>query len=74
MKDEYYVSRIHVSGAMEKRRGKRLRTIFWNFLGRSYITLGDVLTVIQRLQAKDLENWEQRRVKRLPGEVDGILE
>ncbi|KAF2445166.1 cytochrome c oxidase assembly protein COX16, mitochondrial [Karstenula rhodostoma CBS 690.94] len=27
-----------------------------------------------RLQAKDLENWEQRRVKRLPGEVDGILE
>ncbi|KAF2178852.1 cytochrome c oxidase assembly protein COX16, mitochondrial [Zopfia rhizophila CBS 207.26] len=27
-----------------------------------------------RLQAKDLENWEQRRVKRLPGEIDGILE
>ncbi|KAF2660482.1 cytochrome c oxidase-like protein-assembly factor cox16 [Lophiostoma macrostomum CBS 122681] len=26
-----------------------------------------------RLQAKDLENWEQRRVKRLPGEIDGIL-
>ncbi|PSN67360.1 cytochrome c oxidase assembly protein COX16, mitochondrial [Corynespora cassiicola Philippines] len=27
-----------------------------------------------RLQAKDLENWEQRRVKRLPGEVDGVME
>ncbi|KAF1999598.1 cytochrome c oxidase assembly protein COX16, mitochondrial [Amniculicola lignicola CBS 123094] len=27
-----------------------------------------------RLQAKDLEAWEQRRVKRLPGEIDGILE
>ncbi|KAF2019577.1 cytochrome c oxidase assembly protein COX16, mitochondrial [Aaosphaeria arxii CBS 175.79] len=27
-----------------------------------------------RLQAKDLEDWEQRRVKRLPGEIDGILE
>ncbi|KAF1953606.1 cytochrome c oxidase assembly protein COX16, mitochondrial [Byssothecium circinans] len=27
-----------------------------------------------RLQAKDLENWEQRRVKRLPGEIDGVLE
>ncbi|KAF2133463.1 cytochrome c oxidase assembly protein COX16, mitochondrial [Dothidotthia symphoricarpi CBS 119687] len=26
-----------------------------------------------RLQAKDLEDWEQRRVKRLPGEPDGIL-
>ncbi|KAF1959372.1 hypothetical protein CC80DRAFT_514599 [Byssothecium circinans] len=23
---------------------------------------------------KDLENWEQRRVKRLPGEIDGVLE
>lgn len=33
-----------------------------------------MLTPVQRLQAKDLENWEQRRVKRLPGEVDGILE
>lgn len=27
-----------------------------------------------RLAAKDLDNWEQRRVKRLPGEIDGILE
>ncbi|KAF3036070.1 Cytochrome oxidase assembly [Didymella glomerata] len=26
-----------------------------------------------RLQAKDLEDWEQRRVKRLPGEPDGTL-
>lgn len=27
----------------------------------------------QRLAAKDLDNWEQKRVKRLPGEVDGVL-
>jgi cytochrome c oxidase assembly protein subunit 16 len=27
----------------------------------------------QRLAAKDLENWEQRRVKRLPGEPDGVI-
>ncbi|KAI5867448.1 cytochrome c oxidase assembly protein COX16-domain-containing protein [Durotheca rogersii] len=26
-----------------------------------------------RLAAKDLENWEQKRVKRLPGEPDGAL-
>ncbi|KAF1921016.1 cytochrome c oxidase assembly protein COX16, mitochondrial [Ampelomyces quisqualis] len=26
-----------------------------------------------RLQAKDLDDWEQRRVKRLPGEPDGTL-
>jgi hypothetical protein len=32
------------------------------------------LMLWQRLQAKDLENWEQRRVKRLPGEVDGVME
>ncbi|KAI9793447.1 MAG: Cytochrome oxidase assembly [Candelina submexicana] len=26
-----------------------------------------------RLAAKDIDNWEQKRVKRLPGEHDGIL-
>ncbi|GAP93319.1 putative cytochrome c oxidase assembly protein mitochondrial [Rosellinia necatrix] len=26
-----------------------------------------------RLAAKDLDDWEQKRVKRLPGETDGIL-
>ncbi|KAM0326198.1 hypothetical protein ACHAQA_006795 [Verticillium albo-atrum] len=26
-----------------------------------------------RLQAKDIDNWEQKRVKRLPGEHDGII-
>lgn len=31
------------------------------------------LMSLQRLQAKDLEDWEQRRVKRLPGEPDGTL-
>ena len=28
---------------------------------------------VQRLAAKDLDNWEQKRVKRLPGEPDGVL-
>ena len=28
---------------------------------------------LQRLAAKDLEDWEQVRVKRLPGESDGVL-
>lgn len=27
------------------------------------------LILLQKLAAKDLDNWEQRRVKRLPGEV-----
>ncbi|KAI0119703.1 cytochrome c oxidase assembly protein COX16-domain-containing protein [Daldinia grandis] len=26
-----------------------------------------------RLAAKDIDNWEQKRVKRLPGEHDGVL-
>ncbi|KAK0342726.1 Cytochrome oxidase assembly [Friedmanniomyces endolithicus] len=26
-----------------------------------------------KLAAKDLDNWEQKRVKRLPGEHDGVL-
>ena len=30
-------------------------------------------TWAQRLAAKDLDNWEQKRVKRLKGESDGVL-
>lgn len=30
-------------------------------------------TFSQRLAAKDLDDWEQKRVKRLPGEHDGVL-
>lgn len=33
----------------------------------------DAYSLYQRLSAKDIDNWEQRRVKRLPGEPDGIL-
>ena len=33
-----------------------------------------VILLLQRLAAKDLEDWEQVRVKRLPGEPDGVLE
>lgn len=29
--------------------------------------------ILQRLAAKDLDDWEQKRVKRLPGEPDGVL-
>lgn len=28
---------------------------------------------IQRLMAKDLDDWEQKRVKRFKGENDGVL-
>jgi cytochrome c oxidase assembly protein subunit 16 len=58
MKDEYYVSRSLFLG-----EDRRVRNWFDGLL-----TSGT-----QRLQAKDLEDWEQRRVKRLPGEPDGTL-
>lgn len=32
-----------------------------------------ILTLIQRLMAKDLDNWEQKRVQRFEGEPDGKL-
>jgi cytochrome c oxidase assembly protein subunit 16 len=59
MKDEYYVGHLQLP---EKTIGT------WTTGKRIE------LTVSQRLQAKDLEDWEQRRVKRLPGEIDGVLE
>lgn len=31
------------------------------------------LTPVQKLAAKDLDSWEQKRVKRLPGEHDGVI-
>jgi len=33
----------------------------------------DIREEYYRLAAKDLDDWEQRRVKRLPGEPDGVL-
>ncbi|EQL01737.1 Cytochrome c oxidase assembly protein COX16 [Ophiocordyceps sinensis CO18] len=30
-------------------------------------------TIAQRLAGRDLDDWEQKRVERLPGESDGIL-
>ncbi|KAF1815144.1 hypothetical protein P152DRAFT_392344 [Eremomyces bilateralis CBS 781.70] len=33
----------------------------------------DIKEEYYRLAAKDLDNWEQRRVKRLPGEPDGVI-
>jgi cytochrome c oxidase assembly protein subunit 16 len=32
-----------------------------------------LLTGLQRLAGRDLDDWEQKRVERLPGENDGIL-
>ncbi|KAK3336467.1 cytochrome c oxidase assembly protein COX16-domain-containing protein [Cercophora scortea] len=34
----------------------------------------DIREEYYRLAAKDLDNWEQKRVKRLEGESDGVLE
>ncbi|KUI57652.1 Cytochrome c oxidase assembly protein cox16, mitochondrial [Cytospora mali] len=33
----------------------------------------DIRDEYYRLAAKDLDDWEQKRVKRLPGENDGVL-
>jgi cytochrome c oxidase assembly protein subunit 16 len=60
MKEEYYVSPF----VFPERRG-----IIW---------ARDVCGLLircsrQKLAAKDLDNWEQKRVKRLPGEHDGVL-
>lgn len=62
MKDEYYVSGPRPSMRVTLNRWKTV----WRY-GAC------ILTAMQRLQAKDLEDWEQRRVKRLPGEPDGTL-
>jgi hypothetical protein len=32
-----------------------------------------MLINLQRLAAKDLDDWEQKRVKRLAGEHDGVI-
>jgi hypothetical protein len=32
-----------------------------------------ILIRLQKLAAKDLDDWEQKRVKRLKGEHDGII-
>ncbi|KAI1140688.1 cytochrome c oxidase assembly protein COX16-domain-containing protein [Hypoxylon sp. FL0543] len=37
------------------------------------VEMGILTGILQRLAAKDLDNWEQKRVKRLPGEHDGVL-
>lgn len=31
------------------------------------------ILALQRLASKDIDDWEQKRVKRLPGESDGVL-
>ena len=57
MKDEYYVRVFSEE--------KRLVAV--------YYCCTNVSCPVQRLAARDLDDWEQKRVKRLPGESDGIL-
>ncbi|KAK7962454.1 uncharacterized protein PG986_003279 [Apiospora aurea] len=58
MKDEYYVSFLPLSATS------------WSNVSGGMLTAGAPL---QRLAAKDIDNWENKRVKRLPGEHDGVL-
>ena len=52
------------SGMARKGKGSKARRVVG----------GDVMREeFYRLQAKDLEDWENRRVERLPGEHDGRL-
>lgn len=58
IKDEYYVSVVPAAEDM--------RVLF-------FVPYADDDLTSQRLAAKDLDDWEQKRVKRLPGESDGVL-
>ena len=40
---------------------------------RPYSLQKEKLIPGQKLAAKDLDSWEQKRVKRLPGEHDGVI-
>lgn len=39
----------------------------------AYLIIALLTHELQRLAAKDLDNWEQKRVERLKGESDGLL-
>lgn len=58
IKDEYYVSLVPAAEDM------RVLIV---------VPFADDDLASQRLAAKDLDDWEQKRVKRLPGESDGVL-
>lgn len=42
-----------------------------SLLSRTFMHCLTLLISRQRLAAKDLDDWEQKRVERLPGEPDG---
>lgn len=46
-----------------------------SFPGTLWATIGldEILTWLQRLMAKDLDDWEQKRVQRFKGEPDGRI-
>lgn len=61
IRDEYYVSGVEDT-APPRQTAK--------FSGQYLLTRS---LFQQRLAAKDLDDWEQKRVNRLPGENDGVL-
>lgn len=61
IRDEYYVS-LRLPPHTKEQIGSKSRQ-----------APADDDCVSQRLAAKDLDDWEQQRVKRLPGESDGVL-
>lgn len=66
MKEEYYVSvRASIFAGCH----------FFTLLCDTMLVVYDMVSnrLRQKLAAKDLDNWEQKRVKRLPGEHDGVL-
>lgn len=66
IRDEYYVS-LRLPPATPHTK-KRLKP---DHKKRRHLLT--TIRVSQRLAAKDLDDWEQQRVKRLPGESDGVL-
>ena len=73
------------SQAIEQRRGARHwaeqaesryeRGILCEYTCRvdGFTMLSVLMVDSQKLAAKDLDDWEQKRVKRLPGEHDGVM-
>ncbi|KAL7818231.1 cytochrome c oxidase assembly protein COX16 [Trichoderma gracile] len=78
MKEEYYVSsyfrNLPISPVISMPGGLEYTGVM---RGRPCLGFFDAWRLIQdalqRLAGRDLDNWEQKRVERLPGESDGIL-